>query len=102
MQLDAAVGLRSALPADPRYGLILRIDPLAELHELLAELAATEVGMEDGGGVDEVEGLFGLTCAEVGQRQAISRVEPQQRAGRRPPRAEPVDIFGQVCAPSRE
>ena len=51
--------------------------PLPQLDELLLDGAAAKVGVEDGGGVDELGGRLELAGMEVGQRQTIPGLEPR-------------------------
>ena len=68
------------------------IETLAQVDELFAEVAAAEVGVEDGGGVDQLAGLLRLSGAMVGQGQAVPRIEPGSRACRRSSCPEPLDV----------
>ena len=54
---------------------------MTETDELLVELAAAELGVEDGGGVDELGGFLELAGVVIGQGQGVPGVEPGERAG---------------------
>ena len=69
------------LPLRFRFG--FGAGALAEVDEFLAEIAAAEVGVEDGRGVDQVAGFLEAIERVVGQHQAVARVEPGERAGGR-------------------
>ena len=56
-------------------------EPLAEADEFVVEDGAAELGVEDGGGVDELGCLFHLAGVEIGQGECIACVEPGKGAG---------------------
>ena len=58
---------------------------LPQPDELLLDRPAAEVGVEDGGRVDEVGRFSLLSGVEIGQRQAVPGVEPEGRPGREIP-----------------
>src|SRR5262249_55975113 len=96
--------VRAAICAPPVNGLtsasgfgllLVRPDSLPEPDEFVAKRAAAEVRVQNGGCIDQVEGVLRLAGTVFGQSHAVPALEPGKRSGCEPLLPEPLDIDGQ-------
>ncbi len=63
---------------------LIPTNPLPQLFKPGPELASSQVGMENGDGVNDQPGVLGVVGSEVGQGHPILRLEPGERSGGEP------------------